>query len=160
MRLVVILICFCISISSLATTRAFTIHPKGKVVKFYLASDLRKVRIAVYPYKDEFNAGIEVKVMGSADNSLRVEVGDELLYCHKGDLAINTRNYDGSEFILYKLPDRDSEVSGFSSREQTLRVYNISGDWLFVKGEDDKGRPIEGWIPPEMQCPSVWTTCN
>ena len=51
MRLVVILICFCISISSLATTRAFTIHPKGKIVKFYLASDLRKVRIAVYPYR-------------------------------------------------------------------------------------------------------------
>ena len=155
-----LLLCICISINSFAITCAFTIHTKGKVVKLYLTSDLHKVRIAVYPYKAEANAGIQVEVMGVADTSLRVKVGDELLYCHKGDLAINTRNYDGTEFILYKLPDRDSDVSGSSSREQTLRVYNISGDWLFVKGEDDKGRPIEGWIPPEMQCPSVWTTCN
>lgn len=89
MRFLMALLCFCISISSLATTRAFTIHPKGKVVKLYLTSDLRKERIAIFPYKDEANAGIEVEVIGATDNSLRVKVGDELLYCHKGDLAIH-----------------------------------------------------------------------
>ncbi len=160
MRYVMIILCFCIYHSSLATTRAFTMHTKGKVVKLYLTSDLRKVRIAVYPYKEEANAGIEVEISGSVDNSLQVRVADELLYCHKGDLAINTRNYDGLEFLLYKFPNRDSEVSGSSSREQTVSVYDISHGWLFVKGEDDNGCHIEGWLPPEMQCPSVWTTCN
>ncbi len=160
MRFVMALLCFCICIGCWATTRAFTIHTKGKVVKLYLTSDLRKVRIAVYPYKEEADAGIEVEIIGSVDNALQVKFADELLYCHKGDLAINTRNYDGSEFLLYKFPNRDSEVSGSSFQEQTVIIYNIYNGWLFVKGEDDTGCHIEGWLPPEMQCPSVWTTCN
>lgn len=160
MRLLIIILCFCAHFTCMSSPRAFTMHNKGKIVKLYLLPSLRETRIAVYPYKAEYNAGIEVEIVGVVGNALQIKIGDEILYCHKGNLAVNTRNYDGAEFILYKSPDKDSKVSGRSSREQTVCIYNVSHGWLFVKGEDDRGNPIEGWLPPEMQCSSLWTPCN
>lgn len=141
------------------TTPAFTIHKNGEPVKFYLEYDLQKVRIAVYPYTEESNAGIEVNIAGAMNNALIVEISGECLFCKKGDLAINTKNYDNSPFILYKTPHKNSGYVGKSHIQQTLLIYDINNGWLFVEGTDDNGNIIKGWLPPEMQCASVWTTC-
>ena len=142
------------------TTQAFTIHEEGIPIKFYLEHDLQKVRIVVYPYIEEHNAGIEVNIVGALNNALKVEISGEYLFCKKGDLAINTRNYDNSPYILYNMPHKNSISVGKSYKQQTLRIYDINNGWLYVKGKDDNGKIIQGWLPPEMQCPSVWTNCS
>jgi len=143
-----------------STTQAFTIHENGGPINFYLEHNLQKIRIVVYPYIEESNAGLEVNIVSAMNNALKVAISGEYLFCRKGDLAINTRNYNNSSFILYKAPHKYSMPVGKSYKQQTLRIYDIDNGWLFVEGKDDNGKIIRGWLPPEMQCPSVWTTCS
>ena len=159
-RVIVIMICINICFSILANNpvRVFTVHPDGDPVNLYLNSDLKDIRIAIYPYREENNAGIEIEILSFVNNSLAVKLGEEYLFCRPGDLAINTRNYDGTPFILYSNPSKDESISGSSTTEQTLKVFGVSKGWLFVKGVDDNGKSIQGWLPSEMQCPSQWTT--
>ena len=160
-RKIAIMICINICINILANNpaRVFTIHPDGEPVYLYLNSDLRDIRIAIYPYSEERNAGMQVEIIEIVNNALAVKLGDEYLFCRPGNLAINTRNYDGNPFILYANPsEHESAISG-STTAQTLKVFGALNGWLFVKGVDDYGKHIQGWLPPEMQNFSQWTTC-
>ena len=141
------------------TSHAFTLHEGGAVVNFYLTPELKTTRAAIYPYKEESNAGIVVEIIGVVDSALLVKISEEYLFCHKGDLAINTRNYDGAPFILYESPSYNSTPTGYSEKQQTLRIYDFHNGWLLVNATDDSNGIINGWLPPEMQCPSIWSTC-
>lgn len=138
----------------------FTLHESGEEVIFYTDCNMTEARFTIHPYKSENNAGVMLELIYSLDDCLCVKIGDETpLYCPKGSLAINTRNYNDTLLVLYQYPDSDSEISGFSSLQQTVRIYGIEGDWLYVKAIDDQNIECYGWIPPEMQCFTPWTSC-
>ena len=138
----------------------FTLHENGENIVFYEDVNMTVPRITIHPYKSENNAGIILKLIYELDNCLSVSIGEEeYLYCQKGTIAVNTRNPDCCILTLYEEPDRTSKITATTTIQQTVRVYGIDNEWLYVKAINDYGEYIYGWIPPEMQCPTPWTSC-
>lgn len=138
----------------------FTIHENGENIVFYQDIGMTEPRITVHPYKSEYNAGVMLELMYSLDNCLCVNIGEEhRLYCKKGSLAVNTRNPDNATLTLFEYPDRMSKITDTSTIQQTVRIYGIDDEWLYVKAINDLGIYVYGWIPPEMQCFTPWTSC-
>ena len=159
-----VLMTICLMLCHIAIAQpvpSFTFHESGQNVFFYTSLDMQNVRVAVYPYVEEDNVGIlGVYVIGAMGDALSIRLGEEYLYCQKGVLAVNSRNYDNSLMTLYEQPDYGSAPTGTSSKQQTLKIYDCFEGWLLVKGVDDIGTEIIGWLPQEMQCPNPWTTCT
>lgn len=65
------------------------------------------------------------------------------------------------DFILYNNPyNRDKIV--VIDKEYNPEVYKVTdfeGSWLKIKAKI-KNKFYDGWIPPEMQCSNVYSTCN
>ena len=141
---------------------AFTFHPKGKPVKCYtIGSDgkYKDVQYKIYPLKEEHNAGSIVKFVFRRSNYLGIKVNNDLVFVKKGDIAVNTRNYGGKTLYLYSRPDKKSPITFSTEKEHTAPIYDIDGDWVYVKLKDNNGKEVFGWLPPEMQCGSPFTTC-
>lgn len=75
-----------------------------------------------------------------------------------GEVAINTRNYDGLELLLYEYPDKTSRSYSLGSEERTLRIYRRCKEWLLTR-LCIQGRMIEGWLPLELACGNPFTPC-
>ena len=140
-------------------TEVFSVHPDGRTVIIYNDANLSSKRMEVYPYAEESMAGVMLYVKGETGNALAVIIGPEILYIRKGTVAVNTRNYDGSELLLYEEPHEDAAVVFHDTREQTVLVYGIHDKWLYVEAINAAGQRFRGWLPPDMQCGSPWTSC-
>ena len=46
-----------------------------------------------------------------------------------------------------------------TNKEHTAPIFNINGDWLYVSLKEENGKKVFGWLEPEMQCGSPFTTC-
>lgn len=142
---------------------AFTIHPKGKAVRCYerdVKGKYKYVRYKIYPLKEESNAGAIIQYVSCHDSKyLGVIVNNDLVYVKKGDIAVNTRNYNGKTLNLYKEPNKESAIIYKTNKEHTAPIFNINGDWLYVSLKEENGKKVFGWLEPEMQCGSPFTTC-
>lgn len=159
MKWLLTLLCCCVLNNYADITGAFTIHPNRRPVHFYSDPKMKNIRITVFPYKDEADAGIMVEVVGELDDVLIVQMGIEAFYCEKGELAVNTRNYSDKRLILYQEPDLCSQSSVISHEQQTVKIYGIHEGWFLVEAEDEQGGLRQGWLPPDKQCWNPWTTC-
>ena len=137
----------------------FTLHHCGEDVILYVDSNMQEPSVTIHPYKSECNAGIIVDLIQTLPGCLLVKIGDNFAYCRKGTVAVNTRNYNGEELLLYESPDNNSAIVGKTFVQQTVQVFGIESRWLYVEALNDKGEKMCGWLPPCMQCPSPWTTC-
>lgn len=93
------------------------------------------------------------------DKFIGIIVNDDIVYVKKGSIAVNTRNYSGEILNLYSGPDTTSEIVFQTDKVQTLPIYDINGHWLYVKLKDMNGRVVFGWLEPDMQCGSPFTSC-
>ena len=90
--------------------------------------------------------------------------GDEIKGWIKKNNYIGTfaRNYNSKKRLnLYSKPNLNSEIKS-TVNEWTNQLYVIhkcSQKWVYVKIKN-KGKIVEGWLQPEMQCPNIYTTCN
>lgn len=74
-------------------------------------------------------------------------------------LGIYARNYD-VKMKLYKEPNINSKVLWHEEYNPSMyEVIDSSGEWLKIKVVT-KNKTYEGWIPPEMQCANVYSTCS
>lgn len=137
----------------------FTLHDNGENIIFYEDINMTVPRVTVHPYKSENNAGVILKLIYQLDDCLCVSIGEEQLYCPKGTLAVNTRNPDNGIMTLYEHPDRTSKITATTTIQQTVCIYGIDDEWLYVRAVNNLSEWIYGWIPPEMQCPTPWTSC-
>ena len=74
-------------------------------------------------------------------------------------LGIYSATYN-SDFILYEKPYNLKSV--IVTDEYNSRIYEVidfDGRWLKIRTEI-KNKIYSGWIPPEMQCSNVYSTCN
>lgn len=77
-------------------------------------------------------------------------------------ICIYSRQYIPEEdpLKLYANPNRDSLfVSDSIYRTEAFDVVDFCNKWLQVKLIIDNKIHI-GWLPPEMQCSNVYSTCN
>lgn len=70
-------------------------------------------------------------------------------------------NPEKSPLILYKNPNNTSQIVSNKTYYDPVmhEVIDFSGNWLKVKTKIN-GIIYEGWLPPEMQCSNVYSTCN
>lgn len=76
-----------------------------------------------------------------------------------GSVGTATRNYNDEPIFLYQKPNKESNVVGELHGQQIVLIYGGSENWAYVKGKGKNGKEVEGWLEPEMQCPSPYTTC-
>lgn len=142
---------------------AFTIHPNGRAVKCYMRGadgECKDVLYKIYPNMEESNVGRVVHYVScNQDKFIGIIVNDDIVYVKKGSVAVNTRNYSGEILNLYSEPDTTSEIVFQTDKVQTLPIYDINGHWLYVKLKDMNGRVVFGWLEPDMQCGSPFTSC-
>jgi len=85
-------------------------------------------------------------------------------WIHKSKyISIYTRANDAVNrpLILYKYPNNTSQIVA-KDMEYNIDMYEVidfEGRWLKIKAKIN-GKIYEGWIPPEMQCSNVYTTCT
>ena len=73
------------------------------------------------------------------------------------NLGICTRQKE-RELFLYIFPDYNSIpiVVEEDTDNRLVQITDIHKNWLKIKWIDNK----EYWLPPEFQCPNIYTTCN
>ena len=59
------------------------------------------------------------------------------------------------QMILYQLPNKNSQITGYIFGESYLKVLDCSNNWVYIK----KGIN-EGWLAPEFICTNPVTNCN
>ena len=92
--------------------------------------------------------------------ALTPEISAEGWISIKNPLGIYSRAYS-TALILYTLPSENSTVQCIID-EYDPGMYSIidcRGEWLKVRRVLN-GNIYIGWIPPEMQCSSAYTTCS
>lgn len=80
--------------------------------------------------------------------------------CH---LGIYSRIYNPEvrPLILYKTPNDTLQIVAKNTEynPDMYEVVDFEGTWLKVKIQINKN-VYQGWIPPEMQCSNVYSTCS
>lgn len=162
MRYLLLLLVTFVSVEAFAQNNqsfAFTVHPKGNPVKCYYNMNLKEMRYAIYPLKEEGDVGTIVQLLYANENYIAIVVNDEITYVEKGSVAVNTRNYDGRTLHLYSKADYNSEVVYKTTLEHTVTIYDICNGWLYVCLDNKHREKVYGWIAPDMQCPNPFTPC-
>lgn len=120
------------------------------------------------PLQDDpnFEVGVYVTVKASRQGWLQIasvaDTNDQAYrdaWVYGRLIAVDTRNYDGSPFNLYRNPDRKSPVIGRIRGERRAPILGCCGRWIYTTIQDS-GKALSGWLEPEMQCPNAVTNCN
>lgn len=138
----------------------FTWHPNGHSVSGFGDAALVNKRIDIYPNSEENMAGFILHIDREVNNALHVLMLGEDFFIPKGAVAVNTRNYDNTEFVLFDKPFEDATAVFHDCRQQTVTVYGIHEKWLYVEAKDVEGKSIRGWLPPDMHCGNPYTPCG
>jgi len=137
----------------------FTIHNNGEPAVCYYSIDNSEIAVKIYPNKHENNAGVMLHVLNSCSDKLVVDSFNPAVFIEKGKVAVNTRNYGGASFNLYGAPSKDSPILCTISSEQTVPVFDIDSQWMYVKAINNNKEEVYGWLEPSMQCANPFTTC-
>ena len=146
----------------------FTYHKDGRPIILYRDTLLSNPGAVLFPLYEEYRGwdsdvdwmtGFIVHIAYEYEScfSLKDE-GWISLYVNKGDVAINTRNYDGADLVLYEQPFKEAPYIIISKQELTLPVFGIKDGWVKVRYKQYDSI-IEGWLPPEMICGNPFTPC-
>ena len=76
-------------------------------------------------------------------------------------IGVYSRVYEGGKsLILYAEPKKGvaiAKIAGYTPK--LIPVTDCSKGWAKVKVMN-KGKEVEGWMPPEEQCTDSYSTCN
>jgi len=70
-------------------------------------------------------------------------------------LGTSTRGYGSGGVSVYKSANTQSAAVGRIPEQTTVKLLSCDRTWALV---EYKG--LKGWIPPDAQCPSPFTTCS
>ncbi len=70
-------------------------------------------------------------------------------------LGTSTRGYGSGGVSVYQSANTQSAAIGRISEQSSVKLLSCDRTWALV---EYKG--LKGWIPPDAQCPSPFTTCS
>ena len=127
-------------------------EPGGRVVK-KLKHDFANEDFIVFSIINKNDSMFQV----AAYYSIKGYIGKGWIKKDK-HLGIYSRAYS-QNLVLYSAPSKKSKI--VYNKEDSYEVYIVTdyqGQWLKVK-ITLRGKTYEGWMPPEMQCSNVYSTC-
>lgn len=128
-------------------------HPQGNVIK-KVKNDSIKEEFVEFGLLDKNDSMFYIV----ARSSLTEEIITTGWIQKKSYLRIFSSVYVGKT-VLYKSPDRSSKIlAEVEYGVDSYEVIDFYDNWLKVRVKE-KGKFIEGWMPPEEQCPNVYSTC-
>jgi len=75
-------------------------------------------------------------------------------------VATSLRGYGEKGINAYMAPSNFSKSKGkFKQEEDIVKILDCQSKWLYVEGVLMDGSSVNGWLEPEGQCPSPFTTC-
>jgi uncharacterized protein YgiM (DUF1202 family) len=107
-----------------------------------------------------------VNVLGMKGNWLLVSVVSprEQKVDFKGEgwvfsslLGVSSQGYGKKSLSLYSKPSVRSSIVGKISSNSGATVLGCSGKWLRVETLNNQ---VKGWLEPNQQCASAYTTCS
>ena len=69
------------------------------------------------------------------------------------------KGYQQGWVYAYADPSKTAQTQGRFLGERGVTVLGCKEEWLLVEGDSTNNQKIEGWLPPEEQCPNAITTC-
>ena len=166
-RLLLLLFVLAQWIGSANGQEVFTYHALGAPVILYRDSELTMPGAVLFPQYEEYLSAREypewmvgyiVQIIDEQESCFLLAFGGLFFYIKKGEVAINTRNYDGLDMLLFEHPDKSSRSFSIGTEERTLRIYGRYKGWLLTRLYI-QGRIMEGWLPIEMACGNPFTPC-
>lgn len=130
-------------------------QPNGNLIG-YLENDIEEeffVHIKIYERKENmFRITARLDFWGEQKLSGWIDVFESIV--------LTSRAAQGN-LKLYEDPSYDSKVQCIVKPYDpgTYSIIDVHGDWAKVK-RTLHGKVYEGWMPPEMQCDSAYTTCS
>ena len=143
----------------------FTYHLKGQPLVLFRDQSCTEIGAILYPLyseppiQDNDLIGYIVHIVADCGDTFRLDSDGMDLFIKKGEVAINTRNYDGASLLLYEDPDRQAPATCFGNKEKTVCVYGVFDGWVYVEIQN-LGSTHRGWLPPEMICGNPFTPCS
>ncbi len=74
-------------------------------------------------------------------------------------VATSIRGYEEGGTNVYMAPSNSSTSNGKFLAEMEVNLLGCQGEWLQVEGKAVDGSTAKGWLEPEEQCPTPFTTC-
>ena len=69
------------------------------------------------------------------------------------------KGYQQGWAYAYAAPSKTAQTQGRFVGERSVNLLGCKDEWLLVEGDSTANQKIEGWLPPEEQCPNAITTC-
>lgn len=69
------------------------------------------------------------------------------------------KGYQQGWAYAYANPSKTAQTQGRFLGERGVSILGCKDEWLLVEGDSTENQKIEGWLPPEEQCPNAITTC-
>ncbi len=69
------------------------------------------------------------------------------------------KGYQQGWAYAYADPSKTAQTQGRFLGERGVSILGCKDEWLLVEGDSTENQKIEGWLPPEEQCPNAITTC-
>ena len=138
---------------------AYIIDPDPRGTNVRDAPDGRIIR--TLPHRPADPSVITVKVTGHRDRWLSVTLHDGAPgWIFSGLVGMSLRNYaPGAMAVLRVRPGRDAPSVGEISGDEEVTVIGGEGKWALVRNGDTGRDLLTGWLEPEKQCGSPYTTC-
>lgn len=127
----------------------------GQVIKT-IKNDIENENVVMFQLLEKNDSMFHVIAYWSLDLKFLV---DGWIY-KKNHLRIFSASYN-QDFILYEVPytRENIVVTEKEYNPQMYEVIDFEGNWLKIRTKIEN-RIYQGWIPPEMQCSNIYSTCN
>lgn len=127
----------------------------GQVIKT-IKNDIENENVVMFQLLEKNDSMFHVIAYWSLDLKFLV---DGWIY-KKNHLRIFSASYN-QDFILYEMPYTRENIVITENKynPKMYEVIDFEGNWLKIKTKvGDK--ICQGWMPPEMQCSNIYSTCN
>lgn len=127
----------------------------GQVIKT-IKNDIENENVVMFQLLEKNDSMFHVIAYWSLDLKFLV---DGWIY-KKNHLRIFSASYN-QDFILYEMPyiRENIVITENKYNPKMYEVIDFEGNWLKIKTKvGDK--ICQGWMPPEMQCSNIYSTCN
>jgi hypothetical protein len=76
-------------------------------------------------------------------------------------VGVYTKRPINGKICIFSNSSKNSAVKAeLPNTDQFAQILSIRNDWVLVKVRDINNKWVQGWLPPDCQCPEPYTSCT